>query len=231
MTTIHDMGGTHGFGPVEPEEDEPLFHADWEKRALAVTLAVGATGSWSLDAARFARESLPPATYLTSSYYEIWIAALIDLLKQHDLVSEEELAAGHAIGTARPVARVLTAENVAPTLARGGPVSRPTQTTPRFAPGDRVLTRLTNPPTHTRLPRYARGRPGTIHRVHGFHVFPDSNAVGKGEAPQWLYNVRFAAEDLWGADAESPGTVHLDLWESYLQPLGGAETGQAETAE
>ncbi|PLX39540.1 MAG: nitrile hydratase subunit beta [Hyphomicrobiales bacterium] len=218
MTTIHDMGGVHGFGTVVPEADEPMFHAEWEKRVLAVTLACGATGSWTLDASRFARESLPPAQYVTSSYYQIWYAALVELLKANGLISEDDLAAGHAVTPAKPVTRILKADAVEAALAKGGPVDRPATAEPRFAVGDRVRTRVTNPATHTRLPRYARGRVGIIHRRNGFHVFPDSNAVGTGENPQWLYNVRFEAETLWGADAEPRSAVHMDLWESYIEP-------------
>jgi nitrile hydratase len=95
---------------------------------------------------------------------------------------------------------------------------RETGATPRFAPGDPVRTREMHPHGHTRLPRYARGRRGVIHRCHGIHVFPDSNAHGQGEQPQPLYSVRFEARELWGESAEPNEVVHLDLWESYLLP-------------
>lgn len=218
MNGAQDLGGQHGFGPVVREENEPWFHADWERRAFALTLAMGATGSWTLDASRHARESLPPAQYLSSIYYEIWFAALEKLLAANGLVSAEEIAAGKSLGSAMPVKRVLAAKDVAAALARGAPVDRPAQTKPRFGPGDRVRAKLMNPSHHTRLPRYVRGRLGTIEHVHGHHVFPDANAHGQGEAPQWLYGVRFMAEDLWGADARPGDSVHVDCWESYLEP-------------
>ena len=218
MNGAQDLGGQHGFGPVIREDNEPWFHAEWERRAFALTLAMGATGTWTLDASRHARETLPPAQYLSSSYYEIWFAALEKLLVANGLVSAEEIAAGSSLGPAQPVKRILAAADVAAALARGGPVDRPTETRPRFAPGVSVRAKLMNPTHHTRLPRYVRGRLGTIEHVHGHHVFPDRNAHGLGERPQWLYGVRFMAEDLWGEDARPGDSVHVDCWECYLEP-------------
>lgn len=216
MNGPHDLGGHHGFGPVTPEKDEPLFHAPWERKALALTLAMGGTGTWSIDESRHARESLPPADYLSFSYYRIWLTALENLLSTHGLASKNELAAGHASDPARPVKRVLEAGKVAAALAAGGPCDRPPVAAAGFAIGDRVRSRLQNPATHTRLPAYATGRPGTIHAIHGTHVFPDTNAHGGGENPQWLYSVRFAATDLWGADTTA-SDVFIDMWEPYLE--------------
>ncbi len=217
MKGAQDLGGRHGFGPVVPEADEPPFHAEWEKRALALVVAMGATGSWPLDTSRHARESLPPADYLASSYYEIWLAGLEKLLTEHGLATADEIESGAVSVAAKPVARVLAGENTANALASSGSYDRPTDAKPRFSVSDSVQTRLTNPPTHTRLPSYAMGRTGSIHAVHGFHVFPDANAHGGGEDPQWLYSVRFAAEDLWGAETTA-ADVFIDLWEPYLEP-------------
>ena len=219
MNGVHDMGGQHGFGPVRPEPDEPVFHADWERRTFALTLAMGATGTWSLDASRFARESLPPATYLSSSYYEIWLAALERQLADHGLVTREELEAGRALAPPAPVARTLAAADVPATLGRGGPTLRDAPRPARFGPGDRVRARTTHPPTHTRLPRYARGRVGTVEHVRGCHVFPDTHAHGLGEAPEWLYTVRFEAREVWGEDADPTVSVSVDAFEPYLEPV------------
>src|SRR4051794_5199180 len=175
------MGGMHGFGPVEPEADEPVFHAEWERRAFALTLAMGATGEWTLDAARFAREDWPAAAYLSRTYYEMWIAGLERLLAERALVSPDEISAGRPIHPPRPVARTVDAEGAARMLRSGGPSGREPPRPARFAPGDRVRSRNLNPPTHTRLPRYVRGRVGTVAGVHGCHVFPDVNAHGGGE--------------------------------------------------
>jgi nitrile hydratase subunit beta len=216
---VHDMGGQHGFGPVRPEPAEPVFHAGWERRAFALTLAMGATGTWNLDASRFARESLPPATYLSSSYYEIWLAALERQLEEHGLVSAAEREAGRPLAAElAPVARTLAAADVLPTLGRGGPTLRDAPAPPRFAAGDHVRARTMHPATHTRLPRYVRGHVGTVERVQGCHVFPDTNAHFLGEQPQWLYTVRFDARELWGEEADPTVRVSTDAFEPYLEP-------------
>ena len=86
---------------------------------------------------------------------------------------------------------------------------------PRFAPGDRVHVRDVHPHGHTRLPRYVRDKAGTVSLVHPAFVFPDTHAHGLGEDPQYVYAVQFLARDLWG---ESDHLVHVDVWESYLEP-------------
>lgn len=218
MNGVHDMGGMHGLGPVAPEADEPLFHAPWEARALALTLAMGAWGKWNIDASRHQRELIPGADYLRMSYYEKWIAALAELMVRAGLVSRGELASGRKDAAAPRMTPALPAERVAAVLERGGPASRPVAAARRFAVGDAVRARNINPIGHTRLPRYARGHLGTVVRDHGVHVFPDSNAHFQGEAPQRLYSVRFAARELWGAEAGAHDAVYLDLWDAYLDP-------------
>lgn len=218
MNGPQDLGGQMGFGPVAPEKDEPLFHADWEKRALGVTLTAGAMGHWNIDESRHTRESLHPADYYASSYYEIWTKALERLLQRHGFVTADELAEGRAVGAGTTPKRVLKAENVAAVLAKGGPCDRPLDTPPLFEPGQRVRTRNFHPSGHTRLPRYARGKTGTIDAVREGFVFPDTNAHGKGENPQRVYTVVFDAAELWGEGADSTLTVSIDAWESYLEP-------------
>jgi nitrile hydratase beta subunit len=213
---VHDMGGAHGFGAVLREADEPVFHAPWEGRAFALTMAMGATGEWSLDEARFARESRPPVEYLSSGYYEIWLAGLERLLVERGLVAPDELAAGRSLRPAVPAPRVLTAADVAAARERGGPTTRTPAHPARFRAGDRVRARTINPATHTRLPRYVRGRLGTVTRVLGCHVFPDSNAHRLGEDPQWLYTVCFDGRELWGEDADPTTSVSVDAFEPYL---------------
>lgn len=216
MNGVHDMGGMQCYGPVLPEPDEPWFHDEWEKRAFAMTLAMGATGVWNLDMARAARESLPPRTYLSSSYYQIWFEALTRLLIEKGLVTEEEINGGKASAPAVPGVRTLRKENVAAVLAKGGPSDRAATTPARFQAGDAVRTRQMSPATHTRLPHYCRDKPGTVIGVRGTHVFPDTNATGRGESPQWLYTVQFEASELWGADTTA-SSVCVDCWESYLE--------------
>jgi nitrile hydratase beta subunit len=218
MNGAQDLGGMMGFGPIVPEKDEPVFHASWEKRAMAVTLAMGATGSWPLDAGRYARETLPPAEYLSSAYYEIWIKGLTKLMLGTGLVSEAELAEGRAIEPPKPVKRVMKAADVPAALLAGTRCDRPVTRPARFAAVDKVRARNEHKITHTRLPRYARGHVGTIVEAHTMFVLPDSNAHGGGENPEWLYTVRFAGTELWGPQADPTLTVMLDLWESYLDP-------------
>ena len=211
-----DLGGRDGYGPVVAEPEGENFHAVWEPRALALTLAMGATGTWNLDASRSARETLPG--YAGLSYYEIWIAALEKLVVAHGLAGADELSAGRMLRAARPLARTLRAQDVAATRARGSPTERPAERPPRFAIGDAVTTRSDGVAHHTRLPGYARGRTGRIEQVRGVHVFADTHAHGAGEHPQWLYTVVFTGSELWSADAQ-PGTrVSIDAWESYLLP-------------
>jgi nitrile hydratase len=218
MNGAQDLGGMMGFGPVNPEADEPLFHAPWERRVLGFTVAIGAAGKWTIDMSRHARESLPPAEYLASSYYEIWAKGVERLAVKTGLVSPEELRLGRALTPPVPVKRVVTAAEVPAVLARGGPADRPATQPARFRVGDWVRTRNMHPCGHTRLPRYARDREGVIEIVHGTHVFPDTNAHGEGENPQWLYTVRFSGAELWGEEADPTLVVSVDAWESYLEP-------------
>jgi nitrile hydratase beta subunit len=216
MNGAHDLGGMHGFGAVTPEPEDDRFHADWERRVLAVTLAMGATGKWNIDMSRSARESVPPAQYLTSSYYHIWFEGLKKLLVDTGLATAEEAADG----TLRvpPAAGIapMKANEVEARLARGSPARRERATRPRFAVGDVVTTRQIPPAGHTRLPRYCRGKRGTVLALHGAHVFADSHAAGLGEQPQWLYTVRFDAHELWGGDTTA-SSVCVDCFEPYLE--------------
>jgi len=217
MNGAQDLGGMMGFGPIAPEADEPMFHHEWERRAHAVTLAAGACGLWNLDIGRHARESLPPAAYLSKSYYDIWISAVQGLALRTRMVDEAELQSGKAMTAARPVPGKWLAADVAKVLAKGTPYTRPAPTSALFAGGETIRTKVMNPTTHTRLPRYARGKSGVVEAVRGCFVFPDSNAHGGGEDPRWLYTVRFTARELWGADADPSLEVSVDAFEPYLQ--------------
>ncbi|MEM8592458.1 MAG: nitrile hydratase subunit beta [Pseudomonadota bacterium] len=216
MNGPQDLGGRAGFGPVEAEQNEPVFHGDWEGRALGLTLCAGALGHWSLDESRHARESLPPAFYLSASYYNIWLTALEALLETHGEVSAEERAEGRVLAPGLRPERKLGAEAVFATLSKGGPVDRETSGNPAFEAGDRVRTRRGLVSGHTRLPSYAMGREGVVTGIRGYHVFPDSNAHGNGEAPKWLYGVTFSGEELWGDGAEPDMEITIDAFEPYL---------------
>lgn len=214
--THADLGGQDGHGAVVPEAEGELFHAPWEPQALALTLAMGATGSWNIDTSRSVRESLPD--YASLSYYRIWIEGLEQLLIRRGLIAPDEIAAGRSLHPAAPVARVLHASEVAPALAKGSPTIRPTAVPARFKVGDGVRTRTNTVDHHTRLPAYARGKTGRIEHIHGAHVFADTNAQGIGEQPQWLYTVSFTGRELWGDESADGVTVSIDAWEPYLEP-------------
>jgi nitrile hydratase len=197
-----------------PEPEDEIFHAPWEARVLALTIAMGGAGQWNLDISRAARETLP--NYADLSYYEIWYEGLLRLLLDRDLVHTDELAAGHLLHPPKPVPRVLRADHVATALASGASTVRAATTSAAFPIGQRVRMRAGRVPHHTRLPTYVAGRYGTIERNHGAHVFPDAHAQGLGEQPQWLYTVVFDAVDLW-PDARPGDTVSIDAWEPYME--------------
>lgn len=205
MNGPQDVGGAHGFGPVVPEANEPVFHEEWEALSFALTVLMGPCGFWSIDRSRAFRESLPHIDYYSLSYYGIWLAAL------------ERLVADAGIEDGAPTPRrTLGPHEVRPTLEAGFAYDREGPA-PRFAEGDTVRVRPMNPAHHTRAPRYLRGQCGRITRVHGVHVFPDTSAANAGEAPTALYTVAFEAADLWGADTTAR-RVHADLFEPYLDP-------------
>ncbi|MFK7837245.1 MAG: nitrile hydratase subunit beta [Sulfitobacter sp.] len=221
MSRIHDMGGRFGDGAVQPEAEDVKFHADWHPRALAITLASGTLGQWNLDVSRHARERLAPTDYARFSYYERWMGGLVTLLIETGVVTREELA-GQVEPAPSPLAdRAMKADQVAGVLAKGGPVDRPSNVAPAFAPGDAVVARrfAENEKVsggHTRLPSYAAGARGRILRLHGAHILPDSNAHGTGEAPEPLYAVVFPASELWAHPEHPRDEVVVDMWQSYL---------------
>ena len=223
MNGVHDMGGQQGFGQVLIEKHEPLFHAPWESRAMAVTVAMGASGQWNIDLSRSARESLPPAIYLSSTYYEIWIRALEKLMLERGMVTATELASGQMSAPPAPVNRVLTRETVDAALKAGSPTERPIDQPALFKVGQQVRARNMHPQGHTRLPRYVRGHVGTIVRVHGGHVFPDGHTL-RATPPfnvpvEWLYTVVFDGTSLWGENSDPTVEVTVDAWESYLEAV------------
>jgi nitrile hydratase beta subunit len=217
MNGAQDLGGMMGFGPVAGEPEGAYFHAGWEKRVLALTIALGSLREWNIDMSRRARESMHPADYLNSSYYEVWLEGLEKLLVARGLATLEEIAASSAHHPPKPTRAPLTAAEVEPMLAQGTPCNRPPEAKARFSVGEEVRTLNLNPSGHTRLPRYARGKRARIERVHGVFVFPDANAEGRGPSPQWLYLVRFSASELWGLGSDPALDVSIDAWESYLE--------------
>ena len=223
MDGIHDLGGMDGLGAIPREDDEPVFHADWERRAFALSEAAGWTVPTSIDAFRQEVERMPPADYLSAPYYARWLYALESLLERAGAVTRTEIETRLAGAPPRPAAAphpsVCRPPMAMRQIVKGSDYRRAEAEVPkRFQVGDAVIARNIHPPNHTRLPRYARGRRGEIAGDHGVFVFPDSNAQGMGERPQHLYAVRFAARELWGPGAAETDCLFLDLFEDYLEP-------------
>jgi nitrile hydratase beta subunit len=215
MNGIHDMGGMQDMGAVRPEKNEPVFHAPWEGRVFAMYNAID--GDWPSGSGRYQRELIEPADYLRMSYYERWLTSLSVLLVNSGMVTPTELETGIAQGGNIRGRQVLRAAEVAPTIAAGYPSTRDVAVVAKFQVGERVRARNSHPAGHTRLPRYARGKQGTIVRDHGVFAFNDSMVQGLGEKPQHVYSVRFAARELWGKDAPAGDSVYVDLWDDHLE--------------
>ena len=218
MNGIHDMGGMHGFGPVVVEEDEPVFHAPWEGRIFGLRALARRQGMTVLDAGRHAVERIDPADYLTLGYYGRWLRSFETELVRYGWMGAGELEARLAGDPFDPAPVPPLPAEVDMTARRAR------ESEPRFVVGQRVRTRNHQVPGHTRLPAYARARHGVVAIVHpGEWVLPDTNAHGLGENPEVLYVVRFTGYELWGEQAEPGTSVHLDLFESYLETEGDDE--------
>jgi nitrile hydratase beta subunit len=219
MNGVHDMGGMQNFGAIPREENEPVFHAPWEGRIWALRQALKPWGKWNADASRYASSMIPPAEYLRMSYYERQAAALEELLVASGLATRAEIESGHPAPDSSKASPPLTADQVPLVIAKGHPARRDAGVPARFQTGEQVRARNIHPAGHTRLPRYARGKLGTIERDHGVFVFPDTNAHFLGEKPQHVYAVSFAARELWGARAGPRDAVYIDLWDDYLERI------------
>jgi nitrile hydratase len=218
MNGVHDMGGMDGFGSVEAEPNEPMFHARWEARVMAMVRAMGAAGAFNIDASRYYRETLPPEVYLASSYYRKWLLGLENMLIDKGFVAEADMAAAHAVEPPRPLKRgKFRIDDVERVMTRGQ-FARPAPAPAKFKPGDSVRAKNIHPLTHTRLPRYVRGHVGVVERDHGCHVFPDTAAMDLGENPQWLYTVVFDGAELWGSDGDPTVKISIEAFEPYLEP-------------
>jgi nitrile hydratase subunit beta len=214
---IHDLGGMQGFGPIEREEHEPVFHARWEGRVRAMMTVGLRLGVYNLDEFRWAVERMDPARYLAAGYYEKWLSAIERLYIEKGVITREEMddrldragPAPPALGNPPDVRRVLNPAPSEPRATLHGP--------PRFSPGDPVVAKNVHPRTHTRLPRYVRGKRGVVERLNGAYALPDRNALGLGQHPEYVYSVRFEARELWGTGAPPRDRVYIDLWETYLE--------------
>lgn len=219
MNNVHDMGGMQGMGPVEYEKTEPVFEARWEGRIYALARAMRAWRKWSLDTDRHGLEVQPPADYLRMSYYERWLERLENQVVKYGFATNEEIASGHAAAGSSKATPVFTLATSSRWLSRGIASNVEPAVRPLYKVGQGVRARNIHPTGHTRLPRYARGRVGVIARDHGVYIFPDTNAHFLGEKRQHVYSVRFDARELWGPAAAPHDSVHLDLWDDYLERI------------
>lgn len=223
MNGIHDVGGMDGFGKIVREENEPKFHEDWERDAFGLLFVTVGQGMINLDEFRHGIERMNPVDYLTSGYYGHWVATIATNLVEKGILDAAELEARTQTFLKEPDTKIPRRENpelvnhIQQLIRSGGVYERQVSFPPRFKVGEKVKTRNLHPSGHTRLPRYARDKYGVIDEVYGAHVFPDDNAHGRGENPQYLYRVRFEAEELWGVKQKNAN--YIDLWESYLEPV------------
>jgi nitrile hydratase len=218
MDGIHDMGGMHGFGRVEAEAGEPVFHADWEGRVFALVSAVPFAALFGDDQFRPTIERIAPERYLRESYYAKWLEALTSLLVEHGWITPAELSHPDDVPIGGRHARAIRPDAVVPAIFAGASQAQPeASAAARFRPGDAVVTKRHGHAGHTRLPRYARGKQGRIASVRGAFLVADRHSVGD-RTPEMLYTVVFGARDLWGAEADPRDSLTLDLWDSYLEP-------------
>jgi nitrile hydratase subunit beta len=207
MDGIHDLGGRAGFGRVDAEADEPVFHADWERRALGVTMAAFAAGFNNGGQFRHSIERMDPLHYLASRYYEHWLTGVATRLVESGRVGIEELE--QRSGGPFPLSQPVRTDAAPP---------EPDPVTAELAVGAAVRVRDAHPPGHTRCPDYVRGKRGTVVRLDGAWSVPDVEAHSERSRLEPTCSVRFEASELWGDD--QPGAaVHVDLWASYLEAL------------
>ena len=217
MDGVHDLGGMDNFGPIIREENEPVFHGEWERVVFSNTLALLGSGYFCIDEMRRSTEQIPPVQYLASTYYEKWLESLINILEEKDVITAEEMQKGKSLrttGTALPPLPKEGAEFIT-----SNPLSalKELDQAPQFQVGDKITAKVMHPLHHTRLPRYIRGKHGTVDKIHGAFLLPDSNAHGGAETPQYNYSVRFSAQELWGNEAPQKDCLFIDLFESYME--------------
>ena len=219
MNSIHDIGGMDNIGPVNIEKDEPVFHEDWERKVYAMTLATMGAGMFVTDEVRYMTETIPPADYLNFKYYEKWLYSLEQMMLQKNVVTREELASGKVTAPGLPAGiEAASPERLQYGMNNRIPMFVDADIPPKFKAGDTIIARNINPPHHTRLPRYIRGRRGVVEMDHGIFLLPDTNAHGGPDKPQHVYSVRFSARELWGEDAPAGDSLYIDLFDDYMDP-------------
>lgn len=216
MNGIHDMGGMQGLGELRYARDEPVFHANWEGRTIALVNALSPYGKWR--GLRPEIELIPAADYLRMSYYERWLTALTERIVKSGLATRDEIERGTARSGAERHVPALTADAARTAPFQTPRTELPSNVEPRFRIGQSVRGANINPSTHTRMPRYTRGRVGIVERDRGVFALPDNEVYFRDPKPQHVYLVRFAARELWGDAASARDSVYIDLWQDYLEP-------------
>jgi nitrile hydratase beta subunit len=223
---IHDIGGMHGLGRVQTEENEPPFHAPWEGRMHGIAVTCQVSGINTTPEQRMTIENISPSLYLSTSYYEKWLYAYETILARKGVVSREEIDRRVAEQSdekmiAHPVEPETLTEygkKLRHVLYNGTPHDRPTDVAPMFKTGDKVRAKVIHADRHTRLPAFTMGKVGTVKAYHGAHCSHEALAAGDGDVPVHLYAVKFPSTELWGEDGEDGDAVHVDLFEMYLEP-------------
>lgn len=224
MDGIHDLGGMQGFGQVQVQENEPVFHAPWEAKVFAMQRTAYKIGACqNIDQFRHSVERIDPIAYLTHGYYGRWLGGIETLCVEAGVLTQEELNQRVADLGGNPTQGVAARPNPNPPPLGTAPAKsgmmRPVDEAPRFAVGQSVRAKAFSSQGHTRLPRYARGKQGVVVKNNQGWVFPDTNAMGQGECPQFLYTVAFTGKELWGEEAEEGTSICIDLFEEYLQAV------------
>ena len=223
MNGIHDLGGMDNFGPVKAEENEPVFHDDWERTIYSLTNALIPAGYFCVDEIRRTVETIPPAQYLQAKYYEKWLYALEMIALEKDILTKEEIMTGQSVrkegGNVRPA---VTKEMIEYAMTNPIPVNLDVDIPAKFKAGDKIIAKNIHPLHHTRLPRYIRGKRGLVEHDHGIFLLPDTNAHGGPDSPQHVYTVRFTARELWGEEAPAKDSVCIDLFDDYMDALASS---------
>ncbi|HYQ71235.1 MAG TPA: nitrile hydratase subunit beta [Gammaproteobacteria bacterium] len=219
MNGIHDLAGMENLGPIDIEKDEPVFHEDWERHIFAITMATMGSGYFKTDEVRRETELMPPADYLRARYYEKWLFSFENLMLEKDVLTLEELESGKSLreegGFKLPPVPL---EGMQYAMHNPVPASLDVDVPQNFQVGDHILAKNINPPYHTRLPRYIRGKHGVIVQHHGVFLLPDTNAYGGPDKPQHCYNVKFSFNELWGDETSHNDFIYIDLFDEYMLP-------------
>ena len=225
MNGVHDLGGTDGLGPVPVEENEPVWHADWEKAAFSFFAASFRAGLFGVDQFRYGIEQMHPAVYLLSPYYEHWAHAVEHYGVEKGVFDPEEIERRTRHYLEHPDEPLPDRKDeellafVDAAVKHGAPAKRESDKVAQFKVGDRVSVIADSPKGHTRKARYVRGKTGVIEMAHGTFIYPDTAGNGGPESPEHVYTVKFTNEELWGPEAAEPnGVVYFDVWEPYLRP-------------